>query len=67
MTTRGDETSEVGDQWSADRFEAQRALYLTSDIRTPTSAEPGSDSVRGFTLLELLIVVGIIALLFELF
>ena len=59
MTKRSDQTSEVGDQWSADRFEARRALILTSHLRTPTSAE----RISAFTLLELLIVVGIIGLL----
>jgi len=63
MITRSDQTSELGDQWSTDRFEAQRALYLTSDLRTPASAERGSESVRSFTLFELLIVVGIVSLL----
>jgi prepilin-type N-terminal cleavage/methylation domain-containing protein len=38
-------------------------LHLTSDLQTPTSTERSLESVRGFTLLELLIVVGIIGLL----
>jgi prepilin-type N-terminal cleavage/methylation domain-containing protein len=60
---RSDQMSGVGDQWSAGGFEAQRALYLTSDLRTPKSTERASDSFRGFTLLELLIVVGMVGLL----
>ena len=35
----------------------------TSNVRLPTAVERGTKSVRGFTLLELLIVVGIIGLL----
>src|SRR6476646_2498274 len=35
----------------------------TSNVRLPAAAERGTKSVRGFTLLELLIVVGIIGLL----
>src|SRR6476469_6179666 len=35
----------------------------TSNVRVPIAAERGAKSVRGFTLLELLVVVGIIGLL----
>ncbi len=63
VTKRSIQASEVRDQCLADTFETRRALYLRADLRTSTSAERGFDSVRGFTLLELLIVVSVIGLL----
>lgn len=42
---------------------AQRARYLIADFRASASAESGPESVRGFTLLELVIVIGMIAIL----
>jgi prepilin-type N-terminal cleavage/methylation domain-containing protein len=65
VTKRSNQTSEVGHQWSADDLEA-RALCLTWDLRAPTSAGRGVECVRGFTLLELLIVVGVMGLLLAL-
>jgi prepilin-type N-terminal cleavage/methylation domain-containing protein len=63
VTKRSNQASEVRDPWSADSFEAQDASSLTWDVRTATSAERGLESVRGFTLVELLIVAGIMGLL----
>jgi prepilin-type N-terminal cleavage/methylation domain-containing protein len=43
--------------------QALRALYPTSDLRPLLFAERGRESFRGFTLLELLMVIGLIAIL----
>src|SRR5438445_7285640 len=43
--------------------QALRALYPTSALRPFIFAERGRESFRGFTLLELLIVIGLIAIL----
>src|ERR1051325_2962703 len=66
MRKRSDQTSEIGAPCSVHGFGAQRALYVTSDLRglTPTKRDP--ENIRGFTLLELLIVVGVIGLLMAL-
>src|SRR5438445_12247205 len=45
------------------RAQALRALYPTSALRPLIFAERGRESFRGFTLLELLIVIGLIAIL----
>jgi prepilin-type N-terminal cleavage/methylation domain-containing protein len=43
--------------------QALRTRYSTSDLRPLLFAERGRESFRGFTLLELLIVIGLIAIL----
>jgi prepilin-type N-terminal cleavage/methylation domain-containing protein len=43
--------------------QALRALYRASDLRPLISLQHGAESVRGFTLLELLSVIGVITIL----
>ena len=43
--------------------QALRARYWASDLRPLISLEHDAENVRGFTLLELLIVIGVIAIL----
>jgi type II secretory pathway pseudopilin PulG len=59
-------TSEVKAPCSARIFEVQRVLYQASQLPIESYAEPGIAGVRAFSLLELLIVVGVIGLLMAL-
>src|SRR5262245_33668857 len=61
-----DTTSAVKDQCSAGVVEVEHALYLASEFPILSYAERGPGCIRGFTLLELLIVVGIVGLLMAL-